>query len=474
MIAARRTVQGIRELLEASQAPDATRGRTLAAEYARFCAEANTRLRTCATYVDRGMSSEAVNLAQNDPDLLRLAALLDFPEANYWQEYAGRRQWPVAELIEEASLSKLREALGSEEVRDPLVKQYRAAIRRRDDADCIDALRRLREIEPGNDNWLEDLKRFEKKRMAALEAECRRALGENDVPRLRDLLDELMGQWLVPIRAKLKQEIVVCLDKARRREVAEEAARLMESLVSARADENLDTVAATLAEGNALLSQGLWELGPEQAKIFDEAKSWVAGEQKRLALDKAFRAKLEELRRELEKPRPDRDLGPLLKSLQAFKRAIPPDVKRGVRDAMQVYRRMQSRRRRLRIVKVVAVIVVVLLGVTAAAWYAECGRASKRWGDALGAAFQNKDLPGFQRTKEEAKADRPWLFAGRVWDSEDVQHWVGRERELQLGNLVAEGQSIAGDSGGLERSRDDPVRRSRRSRRDSLVVSAYP
>jgi len=431
MIAARRTVRAIREILESSQAPDDARGRTLAAEYARFCSEANARLRTCATYVDRGMSSEAVNLAQNDPDLLRLVELLDFPEASYWQEYAGRRGWTVAELIEEVLLSKLRGAHGSEETREPLVKQYRAAIRRRDDADCIDALRRLREIEPENNNWLEDLQRFEKKRMAALEAECRRALAADDVPRLRDLLDELMGKWLVPVRASLKEEIVRCLDKARRREAVEQAASLMEDLVSAHAAEDLDAVVQVLADGDALLAQGLWELGPEQAATFDEAKRWVAGEQKKQARDKAFKAKLAELRRELEKPRPDKDLEPLLKSLQVFKRTIPPDVKRGARNAVQTWQRMQARRRKLRIVRGVAILVVVLLGIAAMAWYAECGRTSRSWGDALGAAFENTDLPAFRRIKGQVKDDRPWLFGERIWNSEEVTHWVGRERELE-------------------------------------------
>ncbi len=431
MIAARRTVRAIRQILESSAAPDPARGKTLAAEYARFCSEANSRLRTCATYVDRGMSSEAVNLAQNDPDLLRLAELLDFPEAGYWQEYAERRKWPVAEAIEEEPLRKLRAAQSSETAREPLVKQYRAAIRRRDDADCIETLRRLREIEPENDNWLEDLQRFEKKRMAALEAECRKALAEDDIPRLGDLLDELMGKWLVPVRASLKQDIVACLDKARRCEAVEQAAQLMQTLAAVRVDEDMEAVTQALADGDALLAQGLWEMGTEQATVFDEAKSWVAGEQKKLARDKAYKSKLAELRREIKKPKPDKDLQPLLKSLQAFKIAVPPDVKRGARQAVQTWQRMQARRRKLRIVKVAAALVLVLLGAATAAWFAECGRASKSWGDSLGAAFEHKDLPGFQRVKGRVKDDRPWLFGKRVWNSEEVQYWVGRERELE-------------------------------------------
>jgi hypothetical protein len=431
MIAARRTVRAIREILESSAAPDAARGQTLAAEYARFCSEANTRLRTCATYVDRGMSSEAVNLAQNDPDLLRLAEMLDFPEANYWQEYAGRRKWPIAELIAEEALRKLRAAQGSEAAREPLVKRYRAAIRRRDDADCIEVLRRLREIEPENDNWLEDLQRFEKKRMTALEAECRRALAADDIPLLGDLLDELMGKWLIPVRGSLKQEIVACLDRARRREAVEEAANLMETLASARADEDPEAVTQALADGDALLAQGLWELGTEQAAVFDEAKNWVVGLQKKQARDKAYQTKLAELHREIKKPRPDKDLEPLLKSLQAFRRTVPADVKRGARDAIQTWQRMQARRRKLRVMKVVTALLLVILGAAAAAWYAECGRTSKRWGDSLGAAFENKDLPGFQRVRGRVKDDRAWLFGERVWNSEEVQHWIGRERELE-------------------------------------------
>ena len=71
-----------------------------AAEYAEACAAANERLRAIAPLLRRGLRSEVIQLAEEDPNILELVATLDFPGREDWCDLAedveSRTATPVA------------------------------------------------------------------------------------------------------------------------------------------------------------------------------------------------------------------------------------------------------------------------------------------------------------------------------------------------------------------------------------------
>src|SRR5215510_7754447 len=79
-------VDDVRSFLQSADQTLSDHLKGLAAAYADACKEANRRLRRCEEFLQKGLRSEAIHLAQTEPDLLDLVAVLDFPERSQWEE----------------------------------------------------------------------------------------------------------------------------------------------------------------------------------------------------------------------------------------------------------------------------------------------------------------------------------------------------------------------------------------------------
>ena len=66
----------------------------LAAEYARLAQEAATRLDSCATMIAKGSEYQALQLAETEPVLLDLLAVLSFAEAREWAAFCAAQHLP--------------------------------------------------------------------------------------------------------------------------------------------------------------------------------------------------------------------------------------------------------------------------------------------------------------------------------------------------------------------------------------------
>src|SRR4051812_40971078 len=67
--------------------------RDAAAQYAEACAEANQRLRQVGQLLKRGLRSEALQLTEEEPNLLDFVGMLDFPELPAWRDLLKRWVW---------------------------------------------------------------------------------------------------------------------------------------------------------------------------------------------------------------------------------------------------------------------------------------------------------------------------------------------------------------------------------------------
>src|SRR5436309_2319194 len=81
-----RTVEEIRCFLLLSVQALTDELKILAAAYAAACRDVNQRLARCEEFLNKGLRSEAIHLAQAEPALLEVVAVLDFPERPQWEE----------------------------------------------------------------------------------------------------------------------------------------------------------------------------------------------------------------------------------------------------------------------------------------------------------------------------------------------------------------------------------------------------
>lgn len=159
---AERLIARIRGQLELGT-PD-LEARSLAGEYATLCQRARERLEQCATLVRSGNEHAAFQSAESEPDLLGLCALLSFAESDRWHALCRERGLPAGFPLDGQHVLAV-EGLYGREIGEshPLYRDYRDAIRRREEDRALSVLRSIVRINPDDPNARSELSRLSAK-----------------------------------------------------------------------------------------------------------------------------------------------------------------------------------------------------------------------------------------------------------------------------------------------------------------------
>ena len=157
----KRLIENICVLLR-SEGASSSSGEQLAARYAEECRAGNLRLHNCGTMIGNGDSRQALQLANQSPDLLEWVTLLEFFEQEDWKRYCTEKNWECAETINPQDLQELNEVYASGlPVGDPLLEQllgqYRKAMMTKDIARGLSVLRRINQLNPSDAQMAADL-----------------------------------------------------------------------------------------------------------------------------------------------------------------------------------------------------------------------------------------------------------------------------------------------------------------------------
>jgi hypothetical protein len=159
---AERLIARIRGQLELNT-PD-LEARSLAGEYASLCLRARERLEQCATLLRSGNEHAAFQVAESEPDLLGLCALLSFAEADRWQHLCRERGLPPGFPLDGQHILAVESLYGKEIGEShPLYRDYRDAIRKRDEDRALSVLRSIARINPNDPNARSELSRLSAK-----------------------------------------------------------------------------------------------------------------------------------------------------------------------------------------------------------------------------------------------------------------------------------------------------------------------
>lgn len=134
--------------------------RTLAQTYAAACAQVASRLTTCVLYLRQGFRSEALRLADLEPNLLDQVNALNFPQRAAWVQMAAKGGITTSELAFPLAV-ELNEAYDGFEAHRELISEFRLLnILRRPVSERATVLKRLQVAEPGRKVWDENLARL--------------------------------------------------------------------------------------------------------------------------------------------------------------------------------------------------------------------------------------------------------------------------------------------------------------------------
>lgn len=273
----------IRPLL-ASRDPRSVEGAAdTAMKYVAECRAINDRLARCADYLRRGLRSEAVHLAECQPNVLQAAEDLQSHDFLELERLFNSLGLAVPEAPNSAIIEELRDACETEQSLALLLSQHRTlAIGRAPLRQRLVVLYALAKKDPENQTWQNDIRPLEAERVKCIEREYKLAIRDADQAVLERLGDEVaQTPWHKPLPNELAQRIeksalgvrreariaalwnlIRALPAAKQSNDLVACARLLEewqTLTAPAEARKLDLPANLLADGSALMqSTGAW------------------------------------------------------------------------------------------------------------------------------------------------------------------------------------------------------------------------
>jgi hypothetical protein len=202
--------QRIRKQLEQPNGLTQEKLEPLAAEYAAAVAKANERLDECIGLIRKGLRSEALQRVRMAPNLLDVAADLEFPEFAEWIEILQFYFIDVPNNLDADAVAQINEALIEEQPLEELLRQHRRlAIAKAPLAWRLKVLRQIAEQDSLNTVWLDDIQSWETIRVSQLASEFQKiASNQRSDKELHNLKEELaFPRWIVKPPVDLLEKV---------------------------------------------------------------------------------------------------------------------------------------------------------------------------------------------------------------------------------------------------------------------------
>jgi hypothetical protein len=165
--------------------------RTLAIEYSGLCQRARERLEQCNTLIRSGNDYAAFQIAETEPDLLTLCSQLSFADSERWHNLCRERGLPSGFILDEQHILAVEGLYGkSIGENHPLYREYRDAMRTRDEDRALNILRSIVRINPEDPTARSELIRLSAKFIRESLNNLEKLLDENK----EDEAISLMGQ----------------------------------------------------------------------------------------------------------------------------------------------------------------------------------------------------------------------------------------------------------------------------------------
>jgi len=246
---------------------------SLAREYADLVARLRDRLDQCAALIRSGNDYAALQVAESAPPILDTAAKLAFAESPEWLALCRRQNVPWPSPLDTSDIDLVNNLYGRQiSESHPLYRDYRQAIRERDDLRAITILSSIIRINPDDTNARREFIRLGEKVRESQLARLETLLAEGKKEEAFDLASSL-ETLRIPKLADAPSLALVRVMRAKR-----------------EAERALAEVSAALDEADALRNSGNWR---ETMPVLGRCHALVR--EHRLELDATTTGRLSEL-----------------------------------------------------------------------------------------------------------------------------------------------------------------------------------
>ncbi|MFZ9201513.1 MAG: hypothetical protein ACO23N_03675 [Opitutales bacterium] len=166
--------------------------RALATELAEMGARARERLEQCATLLRLGNEQAALQAAETEPSLPELCAWISFAESEEWARLCQKHGLPVTPAPDDSQVLAIELLYGRPiDENHPLYRDYRQAIRERDEGRALAVLRSITSVNPSDANARAELDRLRGKFMRESLAKARALFEQGDASAASQLMDRM-------------------------------------------------------------------------------------------------------------------------------------------------------------------------------------------------------------------------------------------------------------------------------------------
>lgn len=264
----------------------------LAASYTALVKEANERLRRCAEYHRRGMRSEAVHLAECQPQLVELAEALRLPDPVTWARACTAHGLPPPPELLTDGLNEIESAFAVERALEPLLARNRLlALAQSPVRDRLEVLRAIAQQDPDNQCWDEGLRILDVARFKEMRAEAKLAFRAHDCAALERLEAEIESKELrAPVPADLKDGLGKALNSVRLDAARKKLMPLLAQLEAARVAENYEQGSELLGQWQETIDAGKVVLPADLQQKIRPTIVWLADENHRRGVGRKLQA----------------------------------------------------------------------------------------------------------------------------------------------------------------------------------------
>jgi hypothetical protein len=354
MIDHHRLIDDIRSFLGSRDQTRSERLTGLARQYAEACAEANERLSRCGQLLLRGLRSEAIHLAEAEPRLLDVVALLDFPERDDWRGLVELYELPEAHELNLGTADALCAAYAEADPLQGLLRQHRRLALARAPLDGrIRVLRQIARQDAVNSIWADDLREYEKARLRQVRDEAGDALTRHDLPRLQALNEELASAgWTQRPPAALVEGVRQAVQTLRRDAARRTLGEIEPALNEAFGAFDLPAGRALRVRWLAQVKEAALPPGDPLRDRAEPALAWLDEADRREAEGRAHADAVAALERALDDGADRVELERLAHAVARIERGLPDATAHRLRSRMAADDLATSRRSRLVLVGV--------------------------------------------------------------------------------------------------------------------------
>lgn len=368
MSQARYIITKIRDFVNNEQQDAVTSEHELAEQFADLCRSFNERVHKVTELLEHGRRSEAVQEVMTPPSLLDLEELLDFPELKKWRNLCLDFGLVSAPELQMDAMDKIKEECAKEEYLEPLLKKFRRLVHEKKIDERIQVLRRIRQLDPENQVWQDNLAPLEKEQLKKLYQEVDAACNNDDYERLEVLYEDLRDpRRVVPADQTVVDKIEDKLAEKRAREAAEEGEAIWNQLKAAWQKEDIADCQDLLIQWWRLSQLDYFEPDEERKRTVEEIQKWSDEKVEETRKQNEVREEIERLDALMRRDSPNlEDLEKSWRRLNNLDGEIPDFYKTEVPRKITALREERNKRSRQKKLAVTVTVGLVIAAVSLA------------------------------------------------------------------------------------------------------------